>query len=248
MARTRRPIDQDATSDNASPRMTIVGGRPPEARASKRPVPTGIEHVLRLASVDDAFRAQLVERRAAAAAAAGVELTPSERAILESVPKDQLLAMAASVPPPDPWRRDFLRQAAASAVVLLGGAALADCGTPACTPTRGISPDVPPPRPAEPYPPPQGIAPDVPPPRPEGESPPPMGMAPDLPPNPPNPPGPPGPLRPGEPMPPPAGAMPDVPPPKPPPRPVSAPPGGQPGEEAPARPDVPMVTRGIRPG
>jgi len=210
--------DPDRGDDRpASPRTTIVGGQPPRSAAGLPPVPTGMEKLLRLASVDEAFRQVLLEQRGDAAEAAGVELTPSERAILAAVPEGQLAAMAQQIPPPAPERRDFLRQAAASAVVALGGAALASCdGTPIGA-TRGIQPDMPPPRqdggtvahppppprPDEPSPPQMGSAPDVPPPRPDRVDPSAGEMA-----DPPPPPRPDGP-------PPPGGIQPDMPPPRP---------------------------------
>jgi hypothetical protein len=184
--------DDPSTSEPASPRTTIVGGRPPEQPGGAPPVPTGIQRLLRLASVDEGFRSELLERRGEIAAAAGIELTGSERAVLAAIPAEQLRDMAAKLPlPPEP-RRDFLRRSAATAVVLLGGAALGEA-VGACrsqTPgpstdtvdggrrpeqrpvetTGGAAPDIPPePVPTRPtYPgPPTGIQPDLPPERPQ---------------------------------------------------------------------------------
>ncbi len=108
------------------------------------PVPTGIQTLLRLASVDAKFREQLVSRRSELAAVAEVPLTESERAVLESIPADQLREMADKMPPPPPPRREFLRQTAATAVVLLGGAAVAGtlgvCGEPGPLRLMGCNP------------------------------------------------------------------------------------------------------------
>jgi len=151
----------------SSPRTTIVGGRPPEQGDSLPPVPTGIQRLLRLASVDEDFRRELAARPVELASTAGVELNASERAVLEAMPGDRLAEMARKMPPPPSLRRGLLRQTAATAVVLLGGAALS--GTmPACNPgeelgeeppTRaevremqgegGAAPEEPPPRPEE---------------------------------------------------------------------------------------------------
>lgn len=137
------PSDQERASETVpSPRTTIVGGRPPERNGERPPVPTGIERALRLAAVDRSFRQVLVARRDVAAEAAGLELTPNERAVLRAIPASQLEAMAEGLPAPAPPRRQFLQQAAASAVIALGGAALASCSD--CDPTRGIRSDVPP--------------------------------------------------------------------------------------------------------
>jgi hypothetical protein len=160
MSRSRMFGDDEPK--NPSPRTTIVGGQPPGHSAELPPVPTGIQRLLRLASVDPAFARELGARRAEMGAAAGIELTASERAILQAIPAAQLQAMIAGLPPPEEDRRTFLRQSAASAVVLLGGALLG----PAC-PVRGSRSDVPPepapPRPDEPAPVPAGARIDVPP-------------------------------------------------------------------------------------
>lgn len=97
----------------------------PEDAPQLPPVPTGIQSLLRLASVDATFREELVLRRADLAPVAKIPLTDSERAILGAIPDDQLREMAAKMPPPPPARRDFLRQTASTALVLLGGVALA---------------------------------------------------------------------------------------------------------------------------
>lgn len=181
-----------------SPRTTIVGGRPPETNAKGPAVPTGIQRLLRLAAVDDAFRAQLLEKRDLAAPAAGVELTATERAVLRAASEAQLDAMAKHLPPPTSARRDFFRQTAATAAALLAGPVLLACEGCGAGAVKGSRPDVPPPPPppddggfAEPPPerPDQnpmqtegGAAPDEPPPPPPPPYPAPTGIAPDVPP------------------------------------------------------------------
>jgi hypothetical protein len=165
-----------------SPRTTIVGGRPPERTGAAPPVPTGIQRLLRLASVDGRFRQELLERRSAVASAAEVPLTTSERAILDTVPTAHLEAMIGGLPPPPADRREFLRGTAASAVLLLGGAALGtscrEVPRPEPVPVTGIRPDIPrEPSPPAQTPPPDGAAP-VPRPRPVVK-----GIRPDLPPS-----------------------------------------------------------------
>ncbi|MBI5502541.1 MAG: hypothetical protein HY907_20015 [Deltaproteobacteria bacterium] len=92
------------------------------------PVPAGLQALLRLANADGAFLQTLIEKREAAADAAGVRLTRSERTVLRSVPAGTLAGMARAMPPAPPARLPFLRRTAATAVLLLGGAALADAG------------------------------------------------------------------------------------------------------------------------
>jgi hypothetical protein len=154
-------MSQGPRDSRPSPRPTIVGGRPPDDGAELPPVPTGIQRLLRLASVDADFRRELVARPSALAVTAGVDLTASERAVLEAIDPGQLDDMARNMPPPPPQRRDFLRQTAATAVVLLGGAALSGTVQACCpgedSPTRvlrremqedgGASPEEPPERP-----------------------------------------------------------------------------------------------------
>ena len=183
--------DEPTAGETPSPRTTIVGGRPPEADAKLPPVPTGIQSLLRLASVDPKFRRRLLERRGEVAPAARIVLNSTERAILAAIPTAQLEQMIDFLPPPPAGRHAFLRQTAATAVVLLGGAVLADCAGckqtttaadqpppivqdagagPADAPPMPLLADVygepPPIRPDEMPPPPGGIPPDLPPPLP----------------------------------------------------------------------------------
>jgi hypothetical protein len=136
----------DAMTDDGStpaPRTTIVGGRPPEQDREGPPVPTGIQRLLRLAAVDADFRDRLVAQRDAVAEAAGIALSASERAMLRAIPAAQLAGMAAQLPEPPSARRDFLRKTAATAVVLLGGAALSDCSGDGCGQAGGAGEDPP---------------------------------------------------------------------------------------------------------
>jgi hypothetical protein len=96
--------------------------------ATAAPVPAGLQRLLRLAHAEPAFLATLIECREAAAEAAGVGLTRSERAVLRAAPAGTLALMARTLPPPPAERLPFLRRTAATAVVLLGGAVLADVG------------------------------------------------------------------------------------------------------------------------
>lgn len=244
--------DPPEESRNPSPRTTIVGGRPPEEGAQTPPVPTGLQKLLRLASVDPGFARELLLHRERVAAAAGVELNGREQAMLQAVPEEQLRDMIESLPPPPEARRDFLRKTAATAVVLLGGAALSGCEDgPSAAPEEPVPfvEERPPGRPERlegtkgirPFSQPQpvtGIRPDVPPPptpAPEGQfAQPPEGWDGGTPPEPPPP-------RPDVP-PPPTGIRPDLPPP-PPPKPDG---GTVPDEKPPQRPPKPNATRGIR--
>lgn len=164
-------------------------------KESRAPVPTGIQRLLRKAVADPDFRTQLFERRDAVAEAAGIPLTPTERAVLRAASPTQLGAMLEHLPAPASRRRDFFLGTAAAAAALIGGPiAVASQG---CARTAGATPEVPPPKPsstepeapqepaAEPPPeqpqtlPNAGVAPDVPPPQPAPVS---RGISPDVPP------------------------------------------------------------------
>jgi len=233
--------DDPSQGEVPSPRTTIVGGRPPEDGAALPPVPTGIQQLLRLAAVDPGFRAKLLEQRAAVATAAGIELSASERQILAAVAAAQLEGMIEHLPPPAPERRTFLRETAAAAVLVLGGAALPSC-------SRGMNADVPARATNRPMENEGGAAPEVPEEDPERQRrrlQAPGGAAPDVP-------------RPKEPAPVPAGVRPDVPPPRPDagaPKQGASASEGQPlgallasaQDDAEERPQHNQVTRGIRP-
>ena len=108
---------------------TIVGGQPPRNRRQTVSVPAGVEKLLYLAAMDDAVRRDLLQDRDRAAAACGVELTPSEAAMVRLAPAAQLEAMidALDVSEGNVLRRDFLQAVAASAAAVTAGAALGGC-------------------------------------------------------------------------------------------------------------------------
>ena len=104
-------------------RMTIVGGRPPGSGRGLGTIPRGIEVLVKKASVDPAFKAVLLERRAAAAECIGLVLTPEEAAILNLVPASQLQAIIANTKVDKLIMPAFLGKAAAVMLVALGASA-----------------------------------------------------------------------------------------------------------------------------
>jgi hypothetical protein len=74
----------------------------------------GIEVLVKKAAVDPAFKALLLDRRAAAAADIGLELSPSESLMLVTVPRAQLETIIARTMVPAEHRRAFLGKAAAA--------------------------------------------------------------------------------------------------------------------------------------
>ncbi len=152
-------MSRDSSDDNpSSPRTTIVGGRPPEGPSKALPVPTGLQRLLRMGAAEPELASLLLERRDATADVVSVPLTPTERAILNTIPNVQLRAMMSSLADARPSKAT--RRLATAAVLLLGGASLAACedGAENAEPVErpqeqwemaptGIAPDVPPDRP-----------------------------------------------------------------------------------------------------
>ncbi len=82
-------------------------------------MPRGIEVLIKKASVDTAFRELLVNKRAAAAAEIGLELSPSEIAVLNSLPQPQIEQIIDHTTLPDEHRRVFLGKIAAAMLALI---------------------------------------------------------------------------------------------------------------------------------
>jgi hypothetical protein len=120
-------------------RNTIVGGRPMARKKRKVSVPIGIEKFLLRAAADAGLRRRLFEDRSAVIAAAGDELSASERSILESVPDAALAAMMERLDLKTHTTRPFARKVAAAAFATAALGAVVIAGT-ACT---GIDPDLP---------------------------------------------------------------------------------------------------------
>ncbi|HPD16600.1 MAG TPA: hypothetical protein PLE19_16725 [Planctomycetota bacterium] len=102
-------------------------------------VPRGIEVLVKKASVDPAFRAILLERRAGAAREIGLALTQAEAAMLGAIPAGQLDAIIARTTVDPMSRGAFLGKAAALMLAALGAGA----GCDGCIPVTGIAPDHP---------------------------------------------------------------------------------------------------------
>ncbi len=115
--RRARALEQPAV------RMTIVGGRPPGSGKGLGAIPRGIEVLVKKASVDPAFKATLLERRAAAAECIGLALTPEESSILNVAPASQLQAIIANTKVDKLIVPAFLGKAAAVMLVALGASA-----------------------------------------------------------------------------------------------------------------------------
>ena len=80
-------------------------------------LPQGLELLLRRAASDLEFRDQLLDTRAAAAAAIGLALDPAEQAMLASIPRAQLLLTIERINEAGDRRRGFLLKLAFAALV-----------------------------------------------------------------------------------------------------------------------------------
>ena len=114
-----------------------------------RQISQRIEVLLKKASVDPAFRADLLDLRGEAAQEIGLSLDPAEAAMLHVVPREQLEAIIARTSVPEEHRRAFLGQAAAAMLAALGMVAGLPSGAAAQPPAPdlkpgGIRPDIPP--------------------------------------------------------------------------------------------------------
>ncbi|MGD8718954.1 MAG: TonB family protein [Candidatus Zixiibacteriota bacterium] len=102
----------------------------------------GVEVLIKKAAVDPAFKRLLFEKRAEAARAIGLELTPEEAALLAAAPLPQLEAIVTRTCVSPGVRPAFLGYAAGAMLAALGPAFLA-CDNPTDE-TFGLRPDPPP--------------------------------------------------------------------------------------------------------
>ncbi|MEW6111766.1 MAG: hypothetical protein AB1664_06530 [Thermodesulfobacteriota bacterium] len=82
-------------------------------------IPRGIEVLVKKASVDPAFREVLLNERAAAAGKIGLELSVTEAAMLNSVPRAQIEHIIENTTVPDEHRRVFLSRIGAAMLAVL---------------------------------------------------------------------------------------------------------------------------------
>jgi hypothetical protein len=132
--RKRKPVEQEAV------KTTIVGGRPPGSGKPAGDIPRGIEVLVKKASVDPAFKGLLLRERSEAAKEIGLELKPSEVAMINAVPEAQLESIISRVEIPEKHRAIFLGKAAALMILALGTLSSGCSRIPV---TEGIAPDRP---------------------------------------------------------------------------------------------------------
>lgn len=91
---------------------------------SEQPIPRGIEVLVKKASVDPEFRRLLLDKRAAAADAIGLKLSPAEETMLAAVTREQLETIIANTHVPSAHRSAFLGCAAVAMLAVLGTLAI----------------------------------------------------------------------------------------------------------------------------
>ena len=107
-------------------------------------IPRGVEVLIKKAAVDPAFKKLLLEKRAGAATAIGLNLSPAEQAMLAAVPEAQLRAIVGNTKVSPGLRPAFLGYAACAMLAALGAAAYTEDPDEWEMRTTGIDPEIPP--------------------------------------------------------------------------------------------------------
>jgi hypothetical protein len=131
--------DDKQSSDEPSSGLTIVGARARGDSSLSREMPAGIQVLLSKASVDMKFRKVLLRERGRAADLIGLELNDVEKAMLASIPEDQLAAMIRKTRVPNVLRKTFMGCAAAAMLAAIGVVALRYMGTRVSKQFSGIA-------------------------------------------------------------------------------------------------------------
>ena len=131
--------DKPHPQEKEAVRTTIVGGRPPGPGKSVGQIPRGIEVLVKKASVDPAFEALLLEKRAEAAKEIDLQLDADEALLLSAIPREQLEAFIHRTRLPESSKAVFLGKVAAAMLIALG--AVAGCDRDIAT--QGIRDDDP---------------------------------------------------------------------------------------------------------
>lgn len=96
---------------------TIVGGRPAAYRKRRLRVPIGIEKVLVRAAADEEFRRMLLSDRERALTELGDDLTPTERTVLTTIPRESLLQMVGNIDLQRHGKKRFMRGVLTAALI-----------------------------------------------------------------------------------------------------------------------------------
>lgn len=133
------PIDQP--EEMPAVRTTIVGGRPPGSGKPVGNIPRGIEVLVKKAAIDPEFRQELIKKRSQAAVLIGLELNPTETAMLDSIPDSQLHSIIRSTRVSPSLTKAFMSYTAAIMLAALGCQAHSAIDPDEHMVTKGIDPD-----------------------------------------------------------------------------------------------------------
>jgi hypothetical protein len=87
-------------------------------------IPRVLEVLIKKASIDQEFRRILLEKRSESAGEIGLELSPAEATLLNTISADQLARIIDKTTVPKEHRRVFLGRLGVAMLVLLAGAAV----------------------------------------------------------------------------------------------------------------------------
>jgi hypothetical protein len=146
MKPSKHSDSHDRTNEIEAPVPTIVGPRPEGISGATISVPRGLENLLTLAAMNEDWKDKTLADPIRAAAEAEIQLSPSESAILRTIPAQTLGQMILSMfrTRLAPIRDTALAVGTASAALLAATDVLGEE-----MPSRGIRPDIPP-EPAKP--------------------------------------------------------------------------------------------------
>jgi hypothetical protein len=122
---SKLPQNENRPSEMPAARTTIVGGRPPGSGIPIGTIPRGLEILIKRAAIDPEFKTLLLAKRSGAAGEVDLTLEPTEAAMLDSVPAEQLQAIIANTRVPEASRRALLGKVTATTLAALGVAAIA---------------------------------------------------------------------------------------------------------------------------
>lgn len=120
-------MSKDDRDARPKPELTAVGRDPRDDRripdAGSAEIPIGFEMLLFRAAQDREFCQRLLSDREGAIAESGVQLRPSERAMMATLPAPTLARMIERLAPDTPQRRWFMGNVAAAVASLAAGTA-----------------------------------------------------------------------------------------------------------------------------
>lgn len=114
-----KPVS-DQPEEMPAVRTTIVGGRPPGSGKAVGNIPRGIEILVKKAAIDRSFRDKLLLLRSNAANLIELSLTTTEKAMLDSIPENQLISIINSTKVQPGLASAFMSYTAAIMLAALG--------------------------------------------------------------------------------------------------------------------------------